>query len=365
MKPDAFVFYPRLLSIAAIVLPCLLIVFTLVLLTLSRGDLMFYTGLLAAALASTLLITLGAAVPEAFAAMWTRQLLISRKTSQPASKVEYEAFLKSFRGWADGPGGWVVAALFAVFAVPQFFPPGTIDNVGSRGLEGLLIPLRAMAVEEVIGIAVTAAVGFVLGFFAWRMTIVGAYVYRLGVSFNCRVQSQHPDGAGGLASLGTICLINALILIVPSAFLGLWRTVIAKDLGGYREPYLVYENWFAVLLAVTVVLTLAAFIVPLYGVRRAMLLEKAARQEELDRISDAIEVLTRAMRAAAGKGDTVEVEKLKAQRAILADLYANERDIPTWPVNTAIVRSYIVSQLVPLLSVTKLTDALAQRFLKP
>src|SRR5439155_24270185 len=70
------------------------------------------------------------------------------------------------------------------------------------------------------GIALTAVLGLALGAFAWRMGVIGEYIFRLGREFNTVLQSGHPDRAGGTAPLGSLCFHNALIVSVPSIFLG-------------------------------------------------------------------------------------------------------------------------------------------------
>src|SRR5439155_9401772 len=144
---------------------------------------------------------------------------------------DFAAFLRGFGAGVRSKVSWGLAAIFAVAAVPQFFLASSVGDaltaLRSAGPDGLAAALGEWSVLRLLGIGATAAIGLVLGLLAWRMVAVGIYIYRLGTRFDTRVQVQHPDGAGGLAPLGEVCFLNALILIVPSIFLGIWRTLIA------------------------------------------------------------------------------------------------------------------------------------------
>jgi hypothetical protein len=363
VDPGTLRVYPGLLERIAVVLPWLVLALAVLALVVYPVDVMFMSGLLAAAMASVLLWALGAAVPEALASVWQRRLLLSPKTRDEASDHEFDAFLKRFQTLLNHPAGWAVALVFAILAVPQFvIGPGSslVGVAREQGADGVRVLLTEGSALRFVGIGVTGALGFVLGLFAWRMVVVGTYVYRLGSAFDCRVQTQHPDGAGGLAPLGTVCFLNALIVIVPSIFLGTWRTLIAS-VPSVHARYGYLEEWFSGLLVITFVLAVAGFFAPLYGVHRAMAREKDVRQAELDAISNQMDELTQEIRTAAGLRDTATVDELKKKLALLSEVYERERNVPTWPVDTKVLRTYVVSQLVPLLSITKMTDFLSAR----
>lgn len=356
--------YTRPLARIAAGLPWLLLLFAIASLVAFPVDIMFLTGLLAAAIASVLLMGLGQAVPEGLARVRQRELLLAPGTRRAATPAEFARFLQQFHGGLNHPTRFVLALFFTVAAVPQFFlaatPSDALELVRASGFAGLITIFSGWPVVRLVGIALTAIVGFILGLFAWRMTCVGVYIYRLGSAFDTRVQSRHPDGAGGLGPLGTVCFMNALIVIVPSIFLGVWRTLIAS-VPAYHVRYGYLQEWFDVLLLVTVLLTIVSFFAPLYGVHRAMAREKAARQPELDAISTEMDELTRAMREAAGVGNTDEVNTLKAKHGVLGDVYVREREIPVWPVDVTVLRTYLVSQVVPLLSLSKISEFVTTR----
>src|SRR4051812_2711338 len=317
VDPSVEIYSPGLTRIA-IVLPWLMLVFAVVSLVAFPVDVMFLSGVLAAAIASVLLMGLGQAVPEGLARIRQRELLLARRTRRVATQAEFTTFLTQFDDGLAHPARFALGLLFAVAAVPQFFlaaaPSDALELLRLHGLGGIGTIFSGWPLIRIVGVGLTAVVGFVLGLFAWRMMCVGVYIYRLGSAFDTRVQSRHPDGAGGLGPLGTVCFINALIVIVPSIFLGLWRTLIAS-VPAHHARYGYLQEWFDAPLLVTVCLTIVSFFAPLYGVHRAMAREKAARQPELDAISTEMDELTRSMRIAAGVGNTDEVDRLKAKHA--------------------------------------------------
>jgi hypothetical protein len=89
--------------------------------------------------------------------------------------------------------------------------------------------------------------------------------------------------------------------------------------------------------------------------------ERRRRQEKLDDIGKAMDELGQRVRESAELGASAEVTDLEKQHAVLLEVYKREQDVPTWPVDTGLVRKYFVSQVVPLLSVTKVADTIAAR----
>ena len=362
-EAEDFRLYTPLLATVAAYLPWVILAFALAATVIFGADVMFISGLLAASLAGFLVSALGSEVPEVLAKIWGRQLLAARGQTGVGLDTQFREFLARFERTANSHWSWVLGFFFAVAAVPQIFlsslipdPLGVYRRAGLGGLVSVFVDW------SLLGLLLVGVVGFLLGLLAWRMGCVGFYVHRLGQEFDCRVQSQHPDGAGGLGVLGELCFLNALIVIVPSTFLGAWRILIA-NVPAFRARYDYLTTWFDGLLVVTFFLAIIAFVIPLYGVHRAMSREKTRRQRDLDLIGNELDRLTQRIRRAAEDGDSAAVGTLTDQRSVLAAVYASEQDVPTWPVNTSLTRKYLVAQIVPLLSLSKIVDAITSRFL--
>lgn len=324
------------------------------------ADQMFMSGLAAAAIAAFLVSRLVPTVRDALTSVWKRKLLATR-TSTVLADQDFAAYLRDFQKSLNSRKSLVFGAVFAIASVPQFFisrsstnPIEVLRSSGVAGMSSLLGEWR------VVGLLLVAAVAFLLGLLAWRMTSVGYQIFRLGSRFDCRVQPQHPDQAGGFGALGEVCFLNALILIVPSTFLGVWRTLIA-NIPAHKAFYGYLADWFGVLLVITFGLAVVAFVAPLYGVHRGMMRERSRLQEKLDDIGNAMYELRGKIREAAEQGTSTAVTDLEKEHAVLLEVYRKEQDVPTWPVDTGLVRKYFVTQIVPLLSITKVADAIAAR----
>ena len=323
------------------------------------ADQMFMSGLVAAAIAAFLVSRLRFAVPEALTAYEAERL--AARTSTVSLDHEFLAYLRDFDKDLNSWKGWALGAVFAIAAVPQFFispssanPLEVLRTSGVGGLASLLGEWRA------IGLLLVAGVGYLLGLFAWRMSVVGYQIYRLGGRFDCRVQPQHPDQAGGFAATGRglfpECADShrAVDLLRRLAHAHGQRS-------GVQGFVWLPRDWFFVLLLVTFALAVVAFVAPLYGVHRGMMRERSRRQGKLDDIGNAMDDLRQKIRGAAEVGASADVAELEKQHAVLLEVYKKERDFPTWPVDTGLVRKYFVTQIVPLLSVTKVADEIAAR----
>jgi hypothetical protein len=323
------VYSPWLAKIAR-ALPWCVGVFTVGAVVVTRSDIMFISGLIAATTASFMVLMLDTQVPGALEAVLTRRLIAPRAHVDPVRA--FAGFVSEFGRSLNSAWSFALALLFAVAAVPQFFlAPSTRDSLQLlqvNGLGALGTLFGGWSLLVLAGLLFTALVGWILGLLAWRMVIVGVYVYRLGGRFDLHVQTQHPDGAGGLAPLGEVCFLNALILIVPSIFLGVWRTLIATE-PSIRARYGYVGDWFSGLLIVTFLLAVIAFVVPLYGVHRAMERERIRRQPGLDEISNSMDALAQRIRSAAQLADPKLVEELEQQHAVLNDVYKREAHVPT------------------------------------
>jgi len=115
-------------------------------------------------------------------------------------------------------------------------------------------------------------IGFMLGLMAWRMVIIGWKISKLAESYKIILLVIHPDRCGGLAPIGNLCLLSALIIAVAGIHLGIWSLI--KP--GYQ---------FNGLIAVPLGLSVFAFFIPMLTVHTAMEEEKQHIQKQLDELS--------------------------------------------------------------------------------
>jgi hypothetical protein len=334
-------------------------------------DPMFFMGLIAATVASLLVRALRTETSRALRQATLVNLVYERGGRAPAATAQIEEFLGSVQHWLNvsrlnWAGAVVIGGLFAIFAVPQFFVVMRVDWSGlvrARGAGVFAVLADTWGLATIALLLVIAGIGFGLGIFAWRMVCLGGAIFALGRSFDARIRTQHPDGAGGWAPIGAVCFANALILIVPAIHVGLWRALMAF-VPGVRRAYGDYADWFSGLLLVLFVLALLAFVVPLYGVHRAMVRERAQLQRQLDAIRARTDDLAARMREAAAGGKAATLDELTKEYSQLRAVYESERAIPTWPVDLRILGKYVAAQLVPFISVGKVAaDFLTDRLI--
>jgi hypothetical protein len=172
------------------------------------------------------------------------------------------------------------------------------------------------------------------------MVAVARCVQQLGVRFELSLQGQHPDMSGGFRPLGDLCLINALILIVPAIHLVIWIFLLqGSDLS------LVYASMTLILLA----LAALVFFRPLDAVHRAMIRSGVEIRTELDALSVDIDQLAKHQLRAAADQRTDEVKELEEKLGSLRRTYEENRDVPTWPFDGAILGKFIASILIPVI----------------
>lgn len=313
---------------------------------------MFISGLLAAAAAGFLFQVLLGKLPETLDHLWKQQVFASR-TGQSLDLAEiYLAFIDRFQRDLNRRLSWLCGGAIAGLMFLSF--PARFSNGPGwwrHPLEWLFMMVR-FGQWNYLGFAgLQILLAFVLGLLLWRMSMVALAVYRLGEVFDFSLQLQHPDRSGGLRPLGDLCLTNALVLSAPAIFLASWLIVI-PGFGTDQNRYAGYVPYYQSLLVVVFGLALIAFVLPLYGVHRGMLSQRARLREPLYELASRIDLLTRRLLEEATTQPAEQLEKLSKDEATLQQVYALTSAIPAWPFDRAILRRFSVAQFIPLLSLT-------------
>lgn len=304
------------------------------------SDPMVETGLLGVIAGFAVFLVFANRVPQAFALVRLRGLISA------ADRERYEAFERRVERQLNSRWSLAPAAVGIAFAL-AYFPiraggfaavfgtgPGSLQDLGP------LVPLLAVG---------TPVLWFVAGLAIWRMIVVGMKLDELGRCFDLQLQLGHPDQCAGFEPLGSLSLWNALVLAVPGLFLGWWIAVGPTSQYGNR-----WLGLDSVLAVVVVVLSLLAFVAPLWNVHRAMARSANRLAGELEERGRAIDRLARELltgKDALSSQDRAEKAKdLELQQA----LYRDNEHIPTWPINLRLALRFGTSQLVPLLGLTGL-----------
>jgi hypothetical protein len=198
------------------------------------------------------------------------------------------------------------------------------------------------------GFVLEPILGYFLGLIAWRMLITGLQIYQVDKKFSLVPRLNDPDQCGGLNPLGKLCLYNAKIVGIWGGLLGIW-IILGTSYQVHKYYLPLYYNQMPVLLLVAV----AGFFIPLWGVHCAMAKKKVDLDEKLDQIAKNINELAQKRLDWALKGeqepDSVaeDIEKMKK-------VYAENVDYPVWPFNYRLILSFVTSQAIPLLGLTGL-----------
>ncbi len=257
-------------------------------------------------------------VPETLRRLWNRRVISAPAVGDDVDR-EFCAYVNSFHDILDPtkPGRSSLNGAFAV-----------ANGVAFAGLFYLLYPAlgipwtfpKAFLSLGPAGIAFVAdffmelIAAFILGVYAWRIIVIAWSLRQLGSKFRLRIQIGHPDNCGGLRPVGDLCFSIGSI----------WGTV---------------------------GLAMFTFFFPLYEVHRDMLRVKPNFQARLDEITVRQSELAQQVADPAVSGDPTKVAAIEVELADLAKAYEHNSPIPTWPVETTVVRKFIITQLVPLTGV--------------
>ena len=319
--------FELLLPLAAFVVVCALAY------GLLTGDVMYASGLGAAAVGLAMFRSLLRLMPATFSEIGLRGLIEPRE-------VTYGAFLEETEAQINGRGALLFSFLLVLLV-------GTVTRAVTASADTALPPLAV-----VTGLGLELIIALISAVALTRMGVIGWQIARLARRFTLRVHPGHPDGCGGFRGIGTLCLVSGLILTVPGVWLGFW--LLAAPTFGYGSTYLVQHSVLAI---VTLGLAVAAFGLPLYEMHRAMLRDTVSLRSNVRILEQQLGQSTRALLLDASNleaGIDDRLEKLNTQR----DFYAQHHHIPTWPIRASRPLLFAALQAVP-------TTAVAERVIGP
>lgn len=298
----------------------------------------FASAYAAALVALWLFLGLMQNIPETFESLWLRGAVdcpsgaAPKKpdSSAPAGPhpyeqlgPDYQAFVQELTRALNYKGQWWLAGFFVVLALGWY----------------LLLWKAAILRTPIllVGAVVEPLIAFMLGLMAWRMVTIGWKISRLARIYRINLLVIHPDRCGGLAPIGNLCLLNALIIAVAGIHIGAWSLLEP----GYR---------FGGLIVVPLGLSIFAFFIPMITVHTAMEKDKRAIQIQLDELSHRIHHEDRRLLEAGDYIPPARGEEWLAQVEMMYKLFDQHRSIPTWPVNWSIFGKFLIAEAVPVLS---------------
>ena len=195
--------------------------------------------------------------------------------------------------------------------------------------------------------AFATAGGYIAGRVLGRMVAVGLLGQAIESSRAWSIQPQvHGlDGAAGLAPVGSVYFRQAGVMLVPAVFCAAWWFVIPL-IPGFEQQY---EGWRPVylwLLAVSVVLQLLVFILPMLWFHTQMTTWRDRVLSETE--SQAARELRDLDAAISRTRDVRERAALKDEVALIKERYQATRHLPTWPVDARTRRRFTARNVVLL-----------------
>jgi hypothetical protein len=308
-------------------------------------DLIFATGALAAALAFRSLNVSLKRFPQALAGLADRAALrLPGAEGTGGVETRLALFLEESESRFNRRFA-LAFSLIGLAAMATIFWP---FQIGSLGEWAAMLARDPRAWLSLLFYVVVYALGFFAGALAWRPVALAWCLARLGRVFEFDLALDHPDGYGGLASLGELALTNALIPAGPALFFGGW----ALALSAFDPRSFVGLNALKLLFAGLGVLggllAMLWLFWPLWGVGRAMRRRRAEVRGRLVALDREIHRLSRRLLENAEQLDPAEGRAQDDRLEFLRRVYARNRNAPAWPVPGWALAKVFALQLVPL-----------------
>lgn len=307
---------------------------------------MFYSGLLASALSLILFPLLMKRIKYTLGTLWDREIISLKVESlgslEPneetteseanlsasvALEKKYSIFIRKFQKWLNSPYQWISGLAFAA----------------------LVFTWHHYKLEDSAQIG-EHLIAFVIGLMAWRMIVIGIFVWQMGREFDIHPQLGHPDECGGLEPLGYLCLWNALLLSILGVFLGGW--IILGPSTNYGDEY---TSLFWKLLWIPVSWAGISFFLPLWSFHNILVEKRDEVQLQLNQLGQRIDQLSHEILDRCHELEPEESEKMAKKLEILQQTYQQNKNYPVWPFNADLIKKLTLSQTVQVLSLTGLS----------
>ena len=193
--------------------------------------------------------------------------------------------------------------------------------------------------------------GALFGILVWRVGVIAYYIGALGDQFHLKIQVNHLDKSGGLKPLGNLAFNIAIIIVIPAIFFAIWGFITAIFSNPSLQGYIVlWGGLYRQLLAALVAMSFFAFVQPLYKIHKRMENYAQTVQDELDALSNRIEILSHELRTQADELTPEQGQEKLSSIEFMKKVYEENSNIPTWPFDTRTFLQFISAQVVPVLS---------------
>lgn len=200
---------------------------------------------------------------------------------------------------------------------------------------------------------------FLIGIVAWRMMVVGWFIFFLenpkrGLGLKIKPDFLHPDRCAGLAQLGNLCLLNATILAMPIIYLGGWLMIVKSNPIGPDGLELIPDHIqmivrvvFPVHLSIIMTVSAMSFFLPLYRLHAIMAHGRGEWLRRVDRVGREIHGLSEQLFPSTdnnGNGMNVTVLEREIQRR--QRLFDQAHPVPAWPLSARGFAGFLLPQIM-------------------
>lgn len=313
--------------------------------TFSR-DIFRMTGVLTVAFVLLAIQILFNRLPKVLETIWRRGLIdVSSNDDGVHRFLEY---ISQFEAALNAKYEVGLALLFAVGSLLATYPfrYWMIEKRFPFDLPGTMIYYfggQAAMIAPILGL--------IVGVLAWRVGTIAYFIGVLGEKFSLKIQINHHDQSGGLKPLGDLAFNIAIILLIPAIFLAIWGFVTTFFKDPALEGYItLWGSLFRQLLVVLGILSIFAFIQPLYKIHLRMEEYAQKIRAELDSLSLKIETLSHELRSEADEIEPQQGEEKLRTIGFMKKVYDENSQIPTWPFNWKTIFRFASAQAIPVLS---------------
>lgn len=313
--------------------------------TFSR-DTFRMTGVLTVAAVLLAIQILFDRLPKVLETIWRRGLI--DVASNEAGSQSFLNYLNRFEAALNAKYEVLLALAFAIGSLLATYP--FRYWVIARHLP---FDARGMLVYYFGGQAAIIApiLGWIVGLLAWRVGTIAYFISQLGENFPLRIQVNHHDQSGGLKPLGDLAFNIAIILLIPAIFLGVWGFITTFLNNPALQGYItLWGSLFRELLFLLGILSIFAFIQPVYKIHLRMEEYAQKIRAELDSLSLKIETLSHELRSEADDIDPQQGEEKLRAIGFMKKVYDENSQVPTWPFNWRTILRFASAQAIPVLS---------------
>ncbi len=185
-----------------------------------ENNLMHATAFLSILIAFGAMSHLADLIPKTFGYIWTNGLIISNYLSKEQNEDNidnYIEFINDLTSKIHSKWQYLYIMIFGSIGYWIWSFDFRLMKADYMAVFGLRIP-HPNGVPD-LDFYLFIILGFLVGYMAWRMFIIGLFISLMGRSVKLFPKAGHPDGCGGLSPIGNLCLWNVLITGIIAFFL--------------------------------------------------------------------------------------------------------------------------------------------------